>query len=399
MEQVKILCCLCGLPTTYNPAKMCITCLQTRVNLTDFLDKEQTVDLCRYCSRYNRPPWLPAALESPDLLNICLNRIKNIHKAKVVDSGFLYTEPHSRRLLVRVKIQKEVENVTMEQECVVKFVVNDTQCDDCKKTFTPHTWTAKVQIRQKAAHMKTLHHLEQQIIEASANKDFKAVKQKDNGLDVQFVEKASAKKFVDFVHSKVPAQGKYSKQLISTDFKSNLYNYKHTFGLEIPEVCKDDLIILPSSFKMSGVGRLLLCTKVTTQIHVMDVHTFAHAEIKSSVYWKNPFPVHASRERLTEFVILDVEESKDNRYDVEVARADDERFGENNIRIWSHLGKGLSSGDIVLGYDMVAMVNHQWDDTVIGEAPDVILIKKAKQEKKVKIKKKGLMDFSSLEHK
>jgi nonsense-mediated mRNA decay protein 3 len=387
MDQVKILCCLCGSSTTYNPSKMCINCLQTRVNLTENLEKDQTIEICRYCERYNRPPWLAAKLESSELLSICLTRIKNLSKIKVVDSGFLYTEPHSRRLLVRVKVQKEVENVTMEQECVVKFIVNDTQCDDCKKSFTPHTWTAKVQIRQKAQHMKTLHHLEQQIIEANANKDFKAVKQKDHGFDVQFVEKPAAKKFVDFVTSKVPGFVKYSKQLISIDPKSNIYNNKHTFVVDIPEVCKGDLVILISNFKLPAVGRMVLCTKVTTQIHVMDVNTFHQAEIKSSAYWKNPFNVHASSDRLKQFIVLDIEETKDGRYDVEVARADDERFGENSFKIWSHFGKGISPGDVVLGYDMSSMVNHQWDDKIVQEAPEVILVKTLKPEKKPKVRK------------
>ena len=37
-----------------------------------------------------------------------------------------------------------------------------------------------------------------------------------------------------------------SKQLISHDQKSNHYNYKHTFSVEIVPVCKDDLVMLPS---------------------------------------------------------------------------------------------------------------------------------------------------------
>lgn len=390
MEQVKIQCCLCGGLTTYNSSKMCITCLQTRVNLTESISKDQTLQICRYCERYNRPPWLAAKPESAELLNICLTRIKHLQKFKIIDSGFIYTEPHSRRIKVRVKIQQEVESVLMEQECVVLFVVDDTQCDDCKKTFTPHTWTAKVQVRQKAEHMKTLHHLEHQILEAGVNKDFKDVKQKDHGFDVLFVEKGQAKKFVDFLVGHLPTQVKYSKQLISTDFKSNIYNYKHTFVAEIPPICKDDLIILPSSQTIPGLGRMLLCTKVTTQLHVMDVSTLSHYEIKPSQYWKSPFSVHATRDHLTEFIILDVEPTQTGRFDVELARSNDDHFGQTTYKIWSHIGKELSAGDTVLCYDMSSIVNHQWDDSIIESSPDVIIVKK-KTEKAKKNRKKGLI--------
>lgn len=388
MEQVKIQCCLCGGLTTYNSSKMCVSCLHTRINLTESINKEQVLQICRYCERYNRPPWLQAKLESSELLSICLTRIKHLQKFKIVDSGFIFTEPHSRRLKVRIKIQQEVESVLMEQECIVLFVINDTQCDDCQKSFTPHTWTAKVQVRQKVEHMKTLHHLEQQIIQAGINKDFKDVKQKVNGFDVLFVDKASAKKFVDFLVGHVPALVKYSKQLISTDTKSNIYNYKHTFVAEIPTVNKDDLIIMPPSQQIPGLGRMLLCTKVTTQLHLMDVNTFHHYELKGSQYWKSPFTFHASRGHLSEFIILDIEQTQDNRFDVELARSNDEHFGQTTFRIWSHIGKELSAGDTVLCYDMSSIVNHQWDDICIENSPDVILIKKKKEVQKKR--KKGL---------
>ena len=390
MEQVKIQCCLCGALTTYNSSKVCITCLQTRINLTESISKDQTLQVCRYCEKYNRPPWLEAKLESAELLNICLTRIKHLQKFKIIDSGFIYTEPHSRRIKVRVKIQQEVEGVLMEQECVVLFVVDDTQCDDCKKTFTPHTWTAKVQVRQKAEHMKTLHHLEHQILEAGVNKDFKEVKQKDHGFDVLFVEKGPAKKFVDFLVGHLPAQVKYSKQLISTDFKSNVYNYKHTFVAEVPPVCKDDLIVLPLSQSIPGMGRMLLCTKVTTQLHLLDVSSLAVYEMKPSQFWKSPFSVHATRGHLTEFIILDIEPTQSSRFDVELARSNDDHFGQTTYRIWSHIGKGLSAGDTVLCYDMSSIVNHQWDDAIIESSPDVIIVKK-KTEKQLKTRKKGLV--------
>ena len=335
--------------------------------------------MCRYCEKYFRPPWLSGKLESPQLLNICLYKIKGISKVKIVDSGFIWTEPHSKRIHVRLRVQQEVEGVLMEQECIVKFIVQDTQCDDCKKSFTPHSWVAKVQVRQKTDHMRTLLHFEQLILKNNVNKDFLAVKQKINGFDVHFSSKSLAKKFIDFIHAQTPCQVKESKQLISSDFKSNTYNYKYTYIADINPICKDDLLILPPSWKVAGLGKILLCTKVTTQIHVVDVFSFQKAEIKNPVYWKNSFDPYGTKSRLTEFIVLDIEELGNELYDVEVTRNSDARFGEITYRVRTHLGKNLICGDTVLGYDLVTIVPNQWEDTVIRELPDVILVKKPNQ--------------------
>ena len=381
MEQVKIHCCLCGNLALYNPSKMCLNCLQTRVNITEDIQKDLPLQICRYCERYNRPPWLPGKLESPELLSICLHRIKGISKLRIIDSSFLYTEPHSKRIHLKLRVQQEVEGVLMEQECAVKFVVQDTQCDDCKKTFTPHTWNTKVQVRQKVEHMRTLHFLEQMIIKHNANKDFMAVKQKLNGFDVHFTQKSFAKKFVDFIHSQIPTQVKESKQLISSDFKSNIYNYKYTYVAEIVPICKDDVLVLSPATKIPGLGQILLCTKVSTQVHVLDIVSFQTAEIGATRFWKHPFEAYASKSRLSEFIVLDIEETANGRYEIEVARSNDERFGESTYRVNTVIGKGISCGDTVLGYDFVTIVPNHWMDTVMHDFPDVILVQKLKEKK------------------
>ncbi len=60
--------------------------------------------------RYFNPPtqWVVADLESKELLSVCLKRVRGLNKIKLVDAGFIWTEPHSRRLKVKLTIQKEV---------------------------------------------------------------------------------------------------------------------------------------------------------------------------------------------------------------------------------------------------------------------------------------------------
>jgi nonsense-mediated mRNA decay protein 3 len=125
-----ILCCLCGIPILSNPANMCGNCLKTQVDITEGITKQVTLFWCRGCGRYQGPKWMSLELESRELLALCLKKVKGLHKeVKLVDAGFVYTEPHSRRLKVKLTIQKEVFNsVILQQVFVVEFFIQNLQC-------------------------------------------------------------------------------------------------------------------------------------------------------------------------------------------------------------------------------------------------------------------------------
>jgi len=92
-----------------------------------------------------RPPWINCDPESPELLALCLRNIKGLKKVKLIDSGFVWTEPHSKRIKVKLTIQKEVlDRTLLKQTFVVEFMVNNQQCEECKKTYTPHLWNSIV---------------------------------------------------------------------------------------------------------------------------------------------------------------------------------------------------------------------------------------------------------------
>ena len=55
-----------------------------------------------------RPPWVLCDLESRELLSICLRKIKGLKQVKLVDCGFIWTEPHSKRIKVKCTVTKEV---------------------------------------------------------------------------------------------------------------------------------------------------------------------------------------------------------------------------------------------------------------------------------------------------
>lgn len=47
-----MLCCLCGVDITYNPASMCTSCLQNEIDITSNLRTTLTIHSCRGCGRY-----------------------------------------------------------------------------------------------------------------------------------------------------------------------------------------------------------------------------------------------------------------------------------------------------------------------------------------------------------
>lgn len=94
----------------------------------------------------------------------------------------------------------------------------------------------------------------------------------DEGLDFFYKNKTHALKMIDFIASVLPVKQKNSKQLISHDQNNNTFNYKYVYLLEIPKICKDDLVIIPERLRqqLGGVCPVLLCYKVSTVIHLLD---------------------------------------------------------------------------------------------------------------------------------
>ncbi len=94
------------------------------------------------------------------MLTMLLKKIKGLNKVEVISASFIWTEPHSKRMKLKVVFVREVgQSMKIEVTEVVEFVEKYTQCNDCRKKFTPHDWIALVQIRQQVAHKKTIFNL------------------------------------------------------------------------------------------------------------------------------------------------------------------------------------------------------------------------------------------------
>ena len=61
---------------------MCVNCIRSQVDITEGIQKQVTLLWCKECERYLQPPkhWVRAALESKELLTLCIKRLKGLQK-------------------------------------------------------------------------------------------------------------------------------------------------------------------------------------------------------------------------------------------------------------------------------------------------------------------------------
>ncbi len=105
------------------------------------------------------------------MLALCLKKLKGLHKVRVVDASFIWTEPHSRRIRVKLTVQDSVaDGVLLQQSFEVVYIVGTQQCPECQKSFTANVWRACVQVRQHVLHKRTFLFLEQLILKHGAHK-------------------------------------------------------------------------------------------------------------------------------------------------------------------------------------------------------------------------------------
>lgn len=381
-----------------NPTAMCVNCLRSRVDITEGIPKQATVYFCKGCERYLSPPsqWVPAQLESRELLALCLKRLKGLNKVRLIDAGFIWTEPHSKRLKVRLKVQQEVSGAILEQIFVVEYVVHSQMCEACHRREAKDTWKAVVQIRQKVSHKKTFFYLEQLIIRHQAQQYCVNIKAHPDGLDFFFGTKSDAKRMVDFLSSVVPQRYKTSEQLISHDIHTNEFNFKYTFSVELPPICRDDVVCLPPALAKAcgNISQIVICTRVTGSIHFVNPLTLQTCEVSSTVYWRQPFGALCSGNHLTEYIVLDIEpatapdgspisSTKHVLAHATLARVRD--FGVNDCQMTAltHLGHLLQPGDCAWGFDLsCSNTNDEYANRLDLSHYEVILVKKSYSERR-----------------
>ncbi|KAL5698898.1 hypothetical protein ACHQM5_029874 [Ranunculus cassubicifolius] len=390
-----ILCCKCSVPIAPNAVNMCMKCVHFEVDITEGLQKQFTIMHCPKCESYLHPPktWIKAQLESKELLEFCVKRLK-LKKVTLVDAAFVWTEPRSKQIKVKVRVCKEgIEDQTY----IADYNLTDHMCESCTRVHSnPDHWIAKVQLRQQVSHRRSFFYLEQIILKHDAACHAINIKQMSQGIDFFFANRTHAMKFIDFVGKFVPVKSpRNSKQLLSRNPKNNKYNYKDTFTVEICPICREDLILLPREVSrcVGNIGPLCLCVKLSNSILLMNPFTLRYAFLDSLQYCKAPFQPLLSRNHLVEYQVLSISPiisesivggSKYGLAEVEIARESD--FGTTFL-VKTHLGHILKDGDYVLGYDLIAAANT--NEIELDSYSDVMLVKKSYEKTREKRGGKG----------
>ena len=378
-----VLCCVCGVSMQPTASGTCLDCLKNQVDITQEICRQSTVTYCRECGRYQKPghSWVVCELESRELLAVCLKKVKGLEasRVKLVDAGFIWTEPNSKRLKLKLTVQKEVSNgAIMQQSMVVELIVHHMQCEDCQRTYTPHVWNAIAQVRQKTEHKRTFFFLEQLILKHNMHEKVVSIKNRTDGLDFHFGHRSHAQRFVDFVGELFPTKIKLSKHLVSHDSNNNTYNYKYAFQVDICPVCKDDLVYLPREVrtKYGGLSEVVLCTKVSTTVHLFDPATGKSVQVPTVEYWKSPFESIANRKHLTEWMVMNVDEnSMSDTAMVEIVRSDEVGMPDASKFIRAASTRmPLTCGDLLLCYDFNT-INFSGADEVKTNL-DVVVVRK-----------------------
>ena len=134
-----IACCLCGRSVSVDATVegRCVNCLSATTDFTEKIERNLEVEMCRTCGVwYRNPQWVRLQPESPELLALCVRRVKDLKGMRLVDASWIWTEPHSRRLKVKLTVAAEVLSGTLlQRSLVVEFVVKTRNCDSCNKVI------------------------------------------------------------------------------------------------------------------------------------------------------------------------------------------------------------------------------------------------------------------------
>lgn len=420
----KIPCCLCGAMILPNAANQCPSCLAQNFDLKSMVQGNKVGDpiivhQCRQCRKFNTRSdgdhYQYCEPESPQLLTICLKHVpilnkkghsnQTYNKIHIVDTSWIWTEPHSMRLKLRLTVRTDIGEVTIQQRVPVVFMIKWKMCNNCDRQYTNRTWQALVQLRQKrenGSSRKGLAALEMALGKPS-NRDLRKtvlkIDSSRHGLDFYFLSLPQAQHFAHFLSRLAPLKIKTSSKLVSTDVKSNTANIKYTLTCDVVPLCRDDLVLVQKESRSLLGGRLALVTKVASVVHMIDASpkrsSSNHIDaisITADAYHKNGggggtasandkgcYSILQTAERLVPFVVLDVElcgEDENHAYgessngllyegpssgvekfalaDVQLARESDMGANDEILSCVTHLGHLIQPGDVVLGYDLVA---------------------------------------------
>ncbi len=355
----RILCCLCGASIVPNEAAMCQTCL--KVQYQSEFPKSYEIELtqCSKCDKWHHKQslWIAHEPESPELLSFCLKKIPffsnpSNNSIKILDSNWIWTEPHSKRLKLYVNYEHKLTNyqsLAITNQIQSEFIIKNKQCMECIYENNDHKWNAMIQLRAFTAsssvssmisnalnvavlntHImsKVFYQIETLLIQSklyqiildietvnmstqrSSNSDHHNGQHKQqanavtNGLNLYFAHKNQAERVTSFLSEYFPLIIKTSKKVISSDLKNHTSRYEHIILMELLPVNRHDLLVIPK--QLHGKFDLMLVTKISSMVHGINPRTLHPYSISVTKYCQYAFPTIVNEKYLTPFIVLDI---------------------------------------------------------------------------------------------
>ncbi|KAL5170390.1 Linoleate 9S-lipoxygenase-4 [Glycine soja] len=267
------------------PIFFCVKCLRLEVDITEGLLKRLVLVHCPKCQSCNHQEvGVKLQLESKELLTFCLKKLQknlNSNKVRLVHAEFIWTEPHSRRVKVKVKVQKEVLNgAILEQSYPMEYVQQEHMCESCSRVqANPDQWVAA------ATCFSPAYFLLFGVADSEAWCDCHCYKNQADGT-------SHGVKFVEFIRKIALVRSRHDKQL------------KYTFSVEINPIFREDLICVPPRIA-AGLGNI--GPLVTNNIALLDPFTLRHCFIDVDQYWRASFKSLLTSRQLVDYIVLDVE--------------------------------------------------------------------------------------------
>ncbi|BFU18771.1 nonsense-mediated mRNA decay protein 3 putative [Entamoeba histolytica] len=389
-RKAEMLCCVCGALIEVNPSSMCANCLHKTIDITEGIPKQITIDQCKRCKKFLAgTTWFYCEPESRELMTYLIKRVKGLNKLKLINASYIWTEEHSKRLKIKLTVEKEVfKNTVIQQDFNVEFIIVNGFCDNCHKAEAKNTWQSVVQLRQHAEHKKSILTLEQEILKANAHQNATDIQEMPDGMDIFFQSVDHAKKFIDFLQTLVPLRYQQTKKLVSQDDHKNTYDFKVSFSVEVVPISRQDLVFLPkvNVNQLGGVGPLMVCTQVAGTLHLVDVLKGTEVELYAHQFFQHPFDALTNSKNLVEYYVVEVTKigkpvGQYQLADCQIIKSEDFGVTEDYLYVKTIFGNTIREGETALGYDLVNLnanndnfESYQQRGLEEGTLPEVILI-------------------------
>ncbi|XP_074287321.1 uncharacterized protein LOC141612443 [Silene latifolia] len=399
------LCSKCGAvfcPTNGNLCNSCLTCLNIQEDSVDGIPSSLAVKYCQGCQSYSftgRANFVPASTLSTALLNFLLRRI-DIHLYRLhlslLGASFLPTGPNPSNIKIALLLQEDaVDGLNLMKRHIINYIVAPQTCYSCSSQKPASQFTNVVQFRRCDSDKRTIGRFMLKIGSHRTHRREVALKKMElvkKGLDFYFDTIDGAITYFNFLCTRLPI--KPDKLQISPS------NKDYIIPALVCPIGHEDLVYIRSNKVLVDLGfsgPLVICTKVTNCISLLDPLKLIERTITADEYWNEPnaFDLYKNVWDLVEYVVLDVQIiSKEDEYslaDVLVAQSED--FGRSDIAFTTrtHLGHILKIGDYAFGYDLYSRNNSNTGnmDEQRESLPDVILVKKRGERMRPQVRRKN----------